>query len=92
MINREPLTKILQFQLYKLTFKADRNEVDVVTHCNELQVNKVNRIEVEVVIHCNELQVNKVNRTEVEVVTHCNEQFITVSNYLHFSFIGLIHL
>jgi hypothetical protein len=45
----------------------------VVTHCNELQVNKVNRIEVEVVIHCNELQVNKVNRTEVEVVTHCNE-------------------
>jgi hypothetical protein len=50
-----------------------RTEVEVVTHCNELQVNKADRKEVDVVTHCNELQVNKVNRIEVEVVTHCNE-------------------
>jgi hypothetical protein len=45
----------------------------VVTHCDELQVNKADRNEVEVVPHCDELQVNKADRTEVEVVTHCDE-------------------
>jgi hypothetical protein len=35
--------------------KVNRTEVEVVTHCNELQVNKVNRTEVEVVTHCDEL-------------------------------------
>jgi outer membrane protein OmpA-like peptidoglycan-associated protein len=63
--------------------KADGTEVDVVTHCDELQVDKANRTEVEVVTNCDELQVNKSDRTEVEVVTHCDE---------HFSSIGLIHL
>ena len=29
--------------------KADRTEVEVVTHCDELQVNKANRNEVDVV-------------------------------------------
>jgi hypothetical protein len=53
------------------------SEVQVVTHCDELQVNKANKTEVEVVTHCDELQVNKADRTEVEVV---------------FSSIGRIHL
>jgi hypothetical protein len=39
--------------------------VDVVTHCDELQVDKVNRTEEEVVTHCKELQVNKADRNEV---------------------------
>jgi hypothetical protein len=29
--------------------KADRTEVEVVTHCDELQVNKANRKEVDIV-------------------------------------------
>ena len=29
--------------------KADRTEVEVVTHCDELQVNKANRNEVDIV-------------------------------------------
>jgi hypothetical protein len=57
--------------------------VEVVPHCDELQVNKADRTEVEVVTHGDELQVNKADRTEVDVVTHCEE---------HFSSIGLIHL
>jgi hypothetical protein len=59
--------------------------VEVVTHCDELQVNKADGTEVEVVPHCDELQMNTADRTEVEA-------FITVGNYLHFSSIGLIHL
>jgi hypothetical protein len=51
--------------------------VEIVTYCDELQVNKANRTvvnkadrtEVEVVPHCDELQVDKANKTEVEVVT-----------------------
>jgi outer membrane protein OmpA-like peptidoglycan-associated protein len=35
--------------------KADGTEVDVVTHCDELQVDKANRTEVEVVTHCDEI-------------------------------------
>jgi hypothetical protein len=40
--------------------------VDIVTHCDELQMDKANRTEVEVVTHCDELQVDKADRTEVE--------------------------
>jgi hypothetical protein len=36
--------------------KADRTEVDVVTHCDELQVDNADRPEMEVVTHCDELQ------------------------------------
>jgi hypothetical protein len=32
--------------------KANRTEVEVVTNCDELQVNKADRTEVEVVTHC----------------------------------------
>jgi hypothetical protein len=39
--------------------KANKTEVEVVTHCDELQVNKADRTEVEVVPHCDELQVDK---------------------------------
>jgi hypothetical protein len=42
-------------------------EVEVVTHCDELQVNKANRTEVEVVTDCDELQVDMADRTEVNV-------------------------
>jgi hypothetical protein len=65
--------------------------VEVVTHCDELQVDKANRTEVEIVTYCDELQVNKANRTDVDVVTHCDE-LQAVGNYLHFSSISLIHL
>jgi hypothetical protein len=61
--------------------------VEVVTHCDELQVDKADRTEVEIVTHGDELQVNKADRTEVDVVTHCDEL-----NYLHFSSVCLIHL
>jgi hypothetical protein len=46
--------------------KADITEVEVVTHCDELQVDKADITEVEVVTHCDELQVDKADRTEVE--------------------------
>jgi hypothetical protein len=40
--------------------KADRTEVEVVTHCDELQVNKANRKEVDIVniytVLCNEIK------------------------------------
>jgi hypothetical protein len=42
--------------------KADRTEVEVVPHCDELQVDMADRTEVEVVTHCDELQVDKANR------------------------------
>jgi outer membrane protein OmpA-like peptidoglycan-associated protein len=45
--------------------KSDRTEVEVVTHCDELQVDKSDRTEVEIVTHCDELQVDKANKTEV---------------------------
>jgi hypothetical protein len=37
----------------------DRTEVEVIPHCDELQVDKADRTEVEVVTHCDELQVDK---------------------------------
>jgi hypothetical protein len=68
--------------------------VEVVTHCDELQVNKADRTEVEVVPHCDELQVDMAvgNYLHFSSIGLIHLQFITVGNYLHFSSIGHIHL
>jgi hypothetical protein len=60
----------LHLSSISLIHLANKTEVEVVTHCDELQVNKADRTEVEVVPHCDELQVDTADRNEVDVVTH----------------------
>jgi hypothetical protein len=42
---------------------VDRTEVEVVTHCDELQVDKADRTEVDVDAYHDELQVDQADRT-----------------------------